>query len=261
MTKQTPLTRTCTACGIEKPLAAFLQLSGSLGTHYGAICASCRAAGKTAQSNLSYSEEDATTDTTDKRIGTKEKVYEEQEKKRLFRELKESHIKEAKKREEQAQEKAEKDRIRKKAEQSHRKFYLDLKPKEGFLAQKKPQESQLSETEKKAQQQHEHGVVEDYKKETQRQEEIIKQEFQMTSLDFSKPFISGQTNQLRFQSDTFLKFKSWIGTSSPLVMTLERLYGKHASTHTAENKKSNAKENIEQYIDNRLNNPSSSRKR
>lgn len=38
-------TRVCSACGIEKPLSAFLQISGLKGSGYGNICSTCRGAG------------------------------------------------------------------------------------------------------------------------------------------------------------------------------------------------------------------------
>src|SRR3990167_2280096 len=36
------LIKTCTVCGLQKPLSAFLQLTGPDGTTYGNICATCR---------------------------------------------------------------------------------------------------------------------------------------------------------------------------------------------------------------------------
>jgi hypothetical protein len=43
MNKPTPnLTKTCSICGLQKPLTAFLQLAGKQGTIYGDVCGSCR---------------------------------------------------------------------------------------------------------------------------------------------------------------------------------------------------------------------------
>lgn len=270
MTKQAQLIRTCTACGIEKPLAAFLQISGKQGTNYGSVCASCRSAGRTAKSPPIPIEEDSTTATTDVRIGSKEKVYAEQEKKRYLKDLKGLHIKEAKKRDEAVVESVEQKDIKEKAEKDHRKFYIETKQKQGFLGQRRPVDPNSADgiAERNAKQQLEHArnLLENRNQiETQKQEEIIKQEFQITSLDFSMPFIAGQTNQLRFQTDTFLKFKSWLGMSSPIVRTLELLYNKNNMPTTpgknppAEN--ANRKEKIEEYMDKRLDNPSSTRRR
>lgn len=268
MTKHTPFTRTCAVCGIEKSLAAFLQISGKQGTNYGAVCASCRSAGRTTKSDAElHTEEDSTTATTDKRIGSKEKVFSEQEKKRYLKDLKESRIKEAKKRDEEALEKTEQTDIKEKSEKDHRKFYLETK--QGFLGQRKPFDpsstDNIAERDAKQQLERARSVLENQNKiEIQKQEDIIKQEFQITSLDFSKPFVAGQTNQLRFQTDTFLKFKSWLGTSSPLVKTLEFLYNKSNTPYQTTNpitEKTNRKENIEEYIEKRLDNPSSTRRR
>ena len=43
---KTGLTKTCSSCGLQKSLPAFLQLGGPEGTHYGNICADCRRANK-----------------------------------------------------------------------------------------------------------------------------------------------------------------------------------------------------------------------
>lgn len=264
MANQPRLTRVCSACGLEKPLAAFLQISGKLGTNYGTICASCRAIGRAAAQ--STSDEDSTTETKDKRIGSKERVDIEQEKTRQAKELKELYIKAAKKREEDAAVKTEEADLKEKAEKEHRKFYIETKQAQGFLAQRKPTEPSSS-TERQARQQIESNALENQQRvETQKQEDIIKQELQIVSLDLSIPYVAGQTSQLRFQTDTFLKFKSWIGTSAPLVKTLELLYQKSTPTQTTknpvfENKSKNPKENIEEYIEKRLENPSSTRRR
>ncbi len=256
MTNQPRLTRTCTVCGLEKPLAAFLQISGKQGTNYGTVCASCRATERTAKQTTS--DEDSTTD-KDQRIGSKEKVSLEQERTRQLKDLKELYIKAAKKREEEIITKIELTETKEKAEKEHRKFYIETKQKQGFLTQRKPTEPNSIEniTEQK---QHLEKV------ETQKQEEILKQELQIVSLDLSKPFVAGQTNQLRFQTDTFLKFKSWLGnTSFPIIKTIEHLYQKNPATLTKnpifENKPKTPKENIENYIEKRLDNPSGTRRR
>lgn len=47
MNKPNPsLTKTCSSCGIQKPLSAFLQLTDKNGTTYGNICSTCRHANK-----------------------------------------------------------------------------------------------------------------------------------------------------------------------------------------------------------------------
>jgi hypothetical protein len=212
------------------------------------------------------SDEDSTTETKDKRIGSKERVDIEQEKARQVKDLKELYLKAARKREEEATLKTEETDIKEKAEKEHRKFYIETKQTQGFLAQRKPTEPS-SIAERHAKQQIETNALENQQKiETQKQEDIIKQELQIVSLDLSIPYVAGQTSQLRFQTDTFLKFKSWIGASAPIVKTLELLYQKNAPTQTTknpvfENKSKNPKENIEEYIEKRLETPSSTRRR
>lgn len=271
MANQPRLTRTCSACGLEKPLAAFLQISGRQGTNYGAVCASCRAIGRTAKQTTPISDEGSTTETTDKRIGAKEKVYLEQEKTRQLKDLKELYLKAAKKRDEEVITKIEQIDTKEKAEKEHRKFYIETKQKQGFLAQRRPIDPSSADgiAERNAKQQLENArnLTENQNKvEVQKQEDIIKQELQITSLDLSVPYVAGQTNQLRFQTDTFLKFKSWLGASSPIVKTLELLYQKTTPTPLTKNpifesKSKDPKENIEEYLEKRLDNPSGTRRR
>ncbi len=40
------LTRVCRGCALEKPLSAFLQLTGAHGTNYATLCSTCRATGQ-----------------------------------------------------------------------------------------------------------------------------------------------------------------------------------------------------------------------
>lgn len=256
------LTRICSSCGLEKPLAAFLQISKQ-GTFYGTICASCRAAERTAQQTAG-SDEDGTTETKDKRIGSKEKVSLEQENARQIKDLKELYIKAAKKRDEEAGAKSEESDLKEKAEKDHRKFYIETK--QSFLSQRKPDDIKNIEI-KEDNVKHEKTHRENQQKvETYKQEDIIKQEIQITSLDFSNPFIAGQTSQFRFQTDTFLKFKSWLGVTAPVVKTLELLYQKNVPAQAAKNPvfespSKSPKENIEEYIEKRVDNPSSGRRR
>ena len=79
MTNLKKLTRTCSACGIEKPLSAFLQISGTQGTLYGAICATCRSAGITGKKPTTSLDEGTTSASSGSRIGVKEKVFIEKE--------------------------------------------------------------------------------------------------------------------------------------------------------------------------------------
>src|SRR5438552_3624225 len=81
------LTRLCAACGNEKPLSAFLEINSTHGTHYSAICATCRAAGK-GKKDTKPGDEDTVTLPGGARIGSKEKVFISKEQKRQIKDLK-----------------------------------------------------------------------------------------------------------------------------------------------------------------------------
>ena len=67
-------TKTCSSCGLKKPLSAFIQVSGPQGRHYGNICATCRS--KDAKDKGSSSPFDEVSDLKLKlRIGAKERVF------------------------------------------------------------------------------------------------------------------------------------------------------------------------------------------
>lgn len=261
MTKPKQLTRTCSACGEEKPLSAFLQVGGAQGTHYGAICTPCRIAGKTTAPDEKHNEEEGTTIRSGERIGIKEKVYATREQRRQREDTKQLFIKDSKKRDE-FRDDLQKDIDRKqKIEKAQRKIFIDEKQKRGFLNQSKIPERAGKSTERIAPPL---TREQDNLAETLKIEDIIRQEFQITSLDFSAPFIANQTTQVKFYSDTFLRFKSWIGASSPIVRTLERLYGKQnpSTTPSSHDKpEKTAKESLENYINSRTETPSSSRRR
>lgn len=270
MSNHKQVTRICSSCGIEKPLSAFLQISETQGTVYGSLCAICRASGKTNKAEPKPSDDERTTVSTGIRIGSKEKVYSSKEQKRQIKNIRELFQKEIKKREEIVGQKIQGIELKEKAEKEHRKFYLEGKQKQGFLGKKLPAQQQTITADKTQESQQRVTNEKERAIESQRQEDIIRQELQITSLDFSIPFIEPQTHQAKFQSDTFLKFKSWLGSSAPIVRTLEMLYGKKqpasqptspTQEKTATKEISKGKEAIEEYIEKRLNEPSSTRRR
>src|SRR3990167_7374031 len=99
MAKREHLTRICTACGMEKPLSAFLQITGAQGTTYGNICSTCRGTGAKEKSSVPALEEEQSSTSSGIRIGSKQKVEIEKEKKRELDELKQHYVEEEKKRE------------------------------------------------------------------------------------------------------------------------------------------------------------------
>lgn len=132
MTKHTPLTRTCTACGIEKPLSAFLYLT-SKGTTYGTICSTCRGKGITEQKPSVAPEDDRSRTTSGMRIGVKQLLEIELQKKQDREDRQIRQEQDIKKREQVSLEKSESTETKEKAEKFHRETYIDEKKKQGFL--------------------------------------------------------------------------------------------------------------------------------
>lgn len=85
MSKPTPaLTKTCTSCGQQKPLSAFLQFAGTLGATYGSICASCR---KTESQVKPKDIEESTRSSTGAIIDSKLKVKDAQDKRTRWQQI------------------------------------------------------------------------------------------------------------------------------------------------------------------------------
>lgn len=130
MTKQ-PLTRTCSSCGLEKPLSAFLHLT-SQGTAYGTICSACRGKGIKETSPKKVHEDDHGSTSSTMKIGVKQLIEIELEKKREQKERDTRQETELKKREELTLEKTESKELKEKAERSHREKYIN------YQSQKNP---------------------------------------------------------------------------------------------------------------------------
>ena len=80
MNKPAPqLTRSCLVCGLEKPLAAFLQITGTQGTIYGNTCSSCRGSGAKDKSTYPTPErEEENSGGAGLKIDSKAKIHQEE---------------------------------------------------------------------------------------------------------------------------------------------------------------------------------------
>lgn len=86
-----PLYKTCSSCGLQKPLSAFLQLSGTKGTTYGNVCASCRKSESEGESKSHKEEEGTRRQVGGSRIGAQERVAAETEKEKIRRDIDERY--------------------------------------------------------------------------------------------------------------------------------------------------------------------------
>lgn len=211
------LLKTCSSCGLQKPLAAFLQLTESQGTVYGTICGDCRKA-QMHKVKTPKEQDEFSTSSTGTKIDSKARVHDSIEKKE-----KQKKSGEVEKEREKTKSKKEKQRIQKiitveKEEKEHRKTYLE-------------RGSFLSDTQNKVA--HQRAFEEKIKIEQDSKLEAIKQDQEKTSINLGSgvAYQPSQTGaQIKYTQGHFLGFKKWLGFSAPITRSLE------SSAQTAEQK-------------------------
>ena len=188
-----PLKKTCKHCGLQKPLRAFLQLSDKNRDAYGNICTTCR---KTTLAIPNISEE-STTSTTDHRIGTKERMAAEIEKKERLKQTDEIYYTERKEEEKKQLNRTKKSENTLKNEKKHHKTYLN---KRSFI--KTTQKTEHSNPSV-------FGGVEQITKEGE--------------FNLDVPVIDTAIPKVKHQGILFQQFKARLGESAPIVTAAERL--------------------------------------
>lgn len=119
------LTRTCRICGVQKPLAAFLQLGGPNGTSYGDICHSCR---KINQEAANQEPDEGATSNTGVVIDSKSKVKAETDKREHRTLTQEQYYEEREKEADEINTQASLARQKAKEEKTHRQSFLEKRP-------------------------------------------------------------------------------------------------------------------------------------
>lgn len=234
------LVKTCSSCGLQKPLASFLQFAGSESASYGNICADCRKAH--IDNEIEKEPDEFSTNTSGYKIDSKAHLHGEIEKKEHHHKVEELNKTEHDK----AEVKKEK-RIRKiidiqKGERDHRKNYLE---KSSFLT------TQHSEAQQRA-------LEEKQKLEEESKIQAVKQEEKLKRIDFSETFLPSQTGaQVKLQGRIFSDFKAWLGGSAPVVRSMdpsaqtpEQKNIKIGTHRELINKEKNSGESLEKDIEN-----------
>src|SRR5260221_9265818 len=85
------LTKTCSSCGLQKPLSAFLQLSSQSSATYGNICSACRKTNAENVATPKEAEEESTTSKTGLKIDAKTKVKSELDKLEFIKQVEENY--------------------------------------------------------------------------------------------------------------------------------------------------------------------------
>lgn len=206
-------TRTCIACGVPKPLSAFLQITAR-GTMYGNICSTCRSAGIKEPTRGLAAEEGRGTSRTGVTIGAKERVHQEKEQKREIKELKDKEGKEKKHREEIKSEKLERGELLEKEEKERRTDYIESK-KTFFTtpAKQPPATKQPGTAERRpldaAQ------LIERMEREKASEKEQKKR----TTFDLSSggsTVDQPSTGMTKFENEVMRAFRTWLGGSAAL---------------------------------------------
>ncbi len=255
MEKRDKLMRTCTVCGLQKPLAAFLQISGAQGTLYGSICATCRGSGAKEKSAKLHDEEHGST-SSGFRIGSKEKVFIEKEKKRIYGETTEKNLDELKKRDKTAVEKFERTTNIEKAEKKHRETFLEAK-KRGYLdyqTKKTPLvQSTAIRQEGRAPSSTPQQLDEQQAIEVKKIEDALLQELRVTTnVDplSGAPIYDKQHHVISRDNPIFYQFlNSWLPADAPIKKTMSQLYKKFQLQGTPPQEKLHPQQNEKPILD------------
>lgn len=226
MKKSDQQKRICSHCGIAKPLNAFLLLTEERGTVYGTVCSTCRAS----LTQRKDPEDERSTGSSSLRIGAKEKIEAEQQKKLYIKALSEAKEKESKKREDIQQDKKQAE-IAEKKESAHRKSLFSNKQTRDTVTvpRQTTQQTGPEDQPHKDQQQ----------REIQSKEDAREQETRLTQIDSHRMYVN---DQLGYRSQVRQQFENWLG-KRPFTQ-LSQLYkkptdqtkGNHSSEQTSDKK-------------------------
>lgn len=192
------LTKTCASCGEQKPLSAFLQLTGTQGTAYGNICATCRKTQMDKKSGHKDTDE-VTTRTTGVKIDSKTKVKDDIDKLEFRKQVELEYFDEREKSEEKQIKAIEKSHHVAHEEKKHRTSYLE---KRTFLDSTKKTSSS--------------GAAPVFGGEEQKAN-AGKLDFATGPVEHTR--VAGQIKLT--QSPIYQAFKNWLG-NAPIVSAAER---------------------------------------
>lgn len=171
------LTKTCTSCGIQKPLSAFLQLSSKESATYGSICSTCRQANRDKKPK---DVEDASRTSTTATIDTKSKVQAEIDQKKQFQQTEEDYHAERDKDALNESDRTKKTDIGNKDQKKHRDSLLGRR---SFLVADKKTPASSTPTERAAQTaaQEAHNVDQVNKQETATKEDLKEKDIDLSA--------------------------------------------------------------------------------
>lgn len=212
------LTKTCSQCGLQKPLSAFLQLAGPEGATYGNLCASCRKAG--VDEGLPHQDHEETTSSSSGfKIDSKSKIAEDIGKQEGLKQTEETYYQEREKNEEKSKSIfTQKEEIKKQEKKQREKY---LKSRSFLSVSQRPKDQRAIDKlaqERAAQQnsQLEH---------TQKQQLAIQEEQKQNEFDLrTGPFIDTQiAGKEKAKGETIRRFAARLGKDTPLGRALAQI--------------------------------------
>jgi hypothetical protein len=202
--EQKRITKTCINCGLQKPITAFLQITGAEGTSYGSICSTCRGSGMGKVVVITTPDEESGSSTgMGNRIDAKAKAHIDATNKNEEEKQKVSDKEEREKLEDGVDEHLERKEMKHAAERRHREEFLETKKQDSFLNFQPKNPAAITEVKKAAQ-------VKQIQIETVNKEESQKKDIHFDNIDLELA-IPGE----KLKSATFLQAKQWLGTDAP----------------------------------------------
>jgi hypothetical protein len=236
---QNQLSKTCAACGLQKPLSAFLQISGPEGTSYGNVCSTCRGSQAGKKIVIPAAEEEHSSSSTGLKIDAKAKIAIDRDKKKAVDEKKVLDKQEEVKRETIAEEKDQKITNKATAEKEHREFieakkssFLDYKSKPAptTLPPRTTQEVIAAQVVVQ-----EANAAANTNLDSKNLTDTNMAENRAKGIDLSVPFVDTVTGEIKYQSAEFLKAKAWLGNSAA-INTIERQFLAKKTSHMENDK-------------------------
>jgi hypothetical protein len=259
MKDRTQMTRTCSACGLEKPLAAFLEISSTHGTRYGTICATCRGAGITEKKNNKAEEDQSTIATSGTRIGLKERVFIEKKQKEQLSTAKEQRIDQLIKRDALQEEKKDKTNLKEKSEKDHRYSYLDTKKQPSFLNKTATKTPPITTLLPEIKIERDKMIVEEKQRTIDARQEEMKKTFNLVD-----QYIDPQAGESRAYAAPWIDFLTRIGGAAPVNLIRNQLQLQKLTspqTETARKTDSTTKDPLLDFVEKTWTGPSTTRRR
>lgn len=195
-------TKVCASCGQEKPMSAFLELSGDQAGHYGNICGTCR---KTYLEQSKPKDEASGKTGTGHKIDSKAKVAGDIDRQEEAASKEEQYHQERDEEELEQSDNLDKDDLRKQDERKHHQSFLDRRT---AITDKKKAQAEAANS---------HFAVQENTKEQSNTSESAREEQKKTGFDFYGPvqdtYIAGKE---KYKGVHIRQFATWAGKGSAI---------------------------------------------